>query len=161
MYRSLRHFPLDILSSVILPSLILLMAAPTANSGGLPQEPATPPAQAAPAAPGPKNPIKPTAESQAKAKKTYGFDCALCHGANGDGKTDLAKDMQLTMKDLTDPKSLAGMSDSELFDLIRKGKDKMPPEEAARAKDDDVWNLVVYVRSLAKGGSASMSVSNQ
>jgi mono/diheme cytochrome c family protein len=158
MFRSLLHLPLDILSSVILPSLILFVAASTANAGHLPQEPATP---AAPAAPGPKNPIKPTAESQAKAKKTYGFDCALCHGEKGDGKTDLAKDMQLTMKDLTDPKSLAGLSDSDLFDLIRKGKDKMPPEEAARAKDDDVWNLVVYVRSLAKGGSASTFVSNQ
>ncbi|WP_263353886.1 c-type cytochrome [Acidicapsa acidisoli] len=157
MFRSLLHLPSGILSSVIFPSLILFAAASTANAGHLPQEPAAPPAQAAP---GPKNPVKPTAESQAKAKKTYGFDCALCHGASGDGKTDLAKDMQLTMKDLTDPKSLAGMSDSDLFDLIRKGKDKMPPEEAARAKDDDVWQLVIYVRSLAKGGSASTSASN-
>jgi mono/diheme cytochrome c family protein len=104
---------------------------------------------------GPGNPVKPTAESQAKAKKTYGFDCALCHGENGDGKTDLAKDMQLTMTDLTDPKTLTGKSDADLFDLIRKGKDKMPPEEAARAKDDDVWNLVIYVRGLAKGGTTT------
>ncbi len=101
------------------------------------------------------NPVKPTAESQAKAKKTYSFDCALCHGDNGDGKTDLAQSMQLTMTDLTDPKTLTGKSDADLFDLIRKGKDKMPPEEAARAKDDDVWNLVIYVRGLAKGGTTT------
>ncbi len=58
--------------------------------------------------------------------------------ANGNGKTDLAKDMQLTSDDLTDPKTLTGKSDDQLFDLIRKGKDKMPGEEAARAKNDEV-----------------------
>jgi len=168
MFRSLPHFPSCILSSVILPSLILFAATSTANSALLPQEPATAPAppapaQTAPAAPASstvKNPVKATPESQAKAKKTYGFDCALCHGEKGNGKTDLAKDMQLTLSDLTDPKSLSDKSDGDIFDLIRKGKDKMPPEEAARAKDDDVWNLVIYVRSLAKNGAATASASN-
>ena len=54
-----------------------------------------------------KESARSTAESQAKAKKLYAMDCALCHGDDGDGKTDLAKDMQLTMIDWTDPKSLA------------------------------------------------------
>jgi hypothetical protein len=31
----------------------------------------------------------------------------------------------------------------------------MPPEDPARAKDDDVWNLVIYVRSLAKNNTAA------
>ena len=52
----------------------------------------------------PATKTKVTAESQAKAKKLYAMDCALCHGASGDGKTDLAKDMQLTMIDWTDSK---------------------------------------------------------
>jgi mono/diheme cytochrome c family protein len=80
----------------------------------------------------------------------YTFDCEMCHGANGSGKTDLAKDMQLTLTDWSDPKTLAGKSDGDIFDIIRKGKGKMPPEEAARAKDDDVWNLVIYIRALSK-----------
>jgi hypothetical protein len=33
----------------------------------------------------------------------------------------------------------------------------MPPEEAARAKDDDVWHLVIYIRELAKGGAVAAS----
>jgi len=82
----------------------------------------------------------------------------MCHAANGNGKTDLAKDMSLTMADWSDPKVLAGQSDGDLFDIIRKGKGKMPPEETARAKDDDVWNLVIYIRGLAKaGGNVSAS----
>jgi mono/diheme cytochrome c family protein len=147
-------------SFLLLASVMLLGVAGAPSSspsaGGPAQEPAAAPA--APAAPSPsstvKNPVKATAESQAKAKKTYGYDCAMCHGATGDGKTDLVKDMQLPITDLTDPKTLADKSDGDIFDIIRKGKDKMPAEDPSRAKDDDVWNLVIYVRGLAKSNAA-------
>src|ERR1700761_203891 len=39
------------------------------------------------------NPVKSTPAVLAAAKKTWGFDCAMCHGADGDGKGDLAADM--------------------------------------------------------------------
>lgn len=104
---------------------------------------------------GAKSSTKMSPEAQAKAKKLYNLDCALCHGATGDGKTDLAKDMQLTMLDWTDPKSLAGMSDQQLFDAIRKGKGKMPGEEEARAKNDEVRGLVQYIRKMAKDEAGS------
>ena len=97
----------------------------------------------------------PAPDSHAKAKKLYDLDCALCHGATGDGKTDLAKDMQLTMMDWTDPKSLSGMSDQALFDAIRKGKGKMPPEDDARAKNDEIKGLVAYIRKFAREQTAS------
>ncbi|MGA3010875.1 MAG: cytochrome c [Terracidiphilus sp.] len=89
-------------------------------------------------------------KAQARAKEIYAVDCALCHGENGDGKTDLAKDMQLTLKDWTDPKSLATMSDADLFKFIRTGNDKMPPEPDGRAKDDEVKSLILYIRNMAK-----------
>jgi cytochrome c5 len=93
-------------------------------------------------------------DPQVRAKKLYDLDCALCHGATGDGKTDIAKDMQLNLLDWTDPKALAGMSDQAIFDAIRKGKGKMPPEDESRAKNDDVKALVTYIRHLSKEGSA-------
>jgi cytochrome c5 len=118
--------------------------APTLASGGSPQ--ASPSAKA----------VKPTAASQEKAKKLYAMDCAMCHGDNGNGKTDLATSMQVTLIDWTDPKSLADKSDQELFDDIRKGKgDKMPPEDAGRAKDDDVRSLIIYIRGFSKGQPAA------
>lgn len=89
-----------------------------------------------------------------RVKQIYQMDCAFCHGDNGNGKTDAATSMSLTMLDYTDPKSLAGKSDQELFDIIRKGKDKMPPEEASRAKDAEVRGLVAYVRGMSKGQAA-------
>jgi mono/diheme cytochrome c family protein len=96
------------------------------------------------------NPFKPTPESQARAKKIYGYDCALCHGESGDGKGEAAVDMKLKMRNYTDPEALKDLSDGELFYIIRHGRGGMPAEEEARAKDEDVWNMVVLVRSFAK-----------
>jgi mono/diheme cytochrome c family protein len=118
-------------------------------------EAAKPTAETAKPAPQPerKNPIKPTPEGLAEAKKIYGYDCAMCHGANGDGKGDLVSSMNLTMRDLRDPTSLVGMSDGELFDLIQKGKDKMVGE-GDRVPPERIWGLVNYVRSLSKKNGA-------
>ena len=45
------------------------------------------------------------------------------------------------------------MQDSELFNIIRNGKEKMPPESDGRATDTEVWNLIIYIRSFSKGQS--------
>ena len=95
------------------------------------------------------NPVKPIAASLAQGKKTYGYDCAMCHGKDGDGKGDLATDMKLKMLDYTDPAALKDMTDGELFYIIKNGKGDMPAE-GDRAKTDEVWNLVNYVRSFTK-----------
>ncbi len=95
-----------------------------------------------------ENPVKPTPESMAKAKKTYAIDCAMCHGEKGDGKGDLAADMK-NVTDFTAPNAMKDRTDGELFYIIRKGKGEMPLE-GDRAKDDDVWGLVNYVRAFAK-----------
>jgi mono/diheme cytochrome c family protein len=102
-----------------------------------------------------QNAAKTAPDSHARAKKLYELDCALCHGSSGDGKTDLAKDMQLTLLDWTDPKALASLSDQQLFDAIRKGKGKMPPEDEGRAKNEEIKNLVTYIRKLAKDQPAT------
>jgi mono/diheme cytochrome c family protein len=133
-------------------------AAPSTPAQGTPA-PAMAPVQAITTAPVtyPKNPVRPTAESLAKAKNLYAIDCSMCHGDNGNGKSDLATSMELTLTDWTDPKSLAGHQDGELFLIIRKGRDKMPPEESGRASDDAVWNLVFYIRGFSKGQASSAS----
>ena len=95
------------------------------------------------------NPVKATLESIALGKKKYGVDCAMCHGKTGDGKGDLATDMNLKILDYHDPAALKDKTDGELFYIIQKGKGDMPAE-GDRAKKDDIWNLVNYIRSLAK-----------
>ena len=97
-------------------------------------------------------PVKPTAESQAHAKKVWGYDCSMCHGEKGDGKGDVADQMKLTLKDYTSPDALKDFTDAQLFDIIKNGKGQMPGE-GDRAKPDDLWNLVILVRSFSKKAS--------
>jgi mono/diheme cytochrome c family protein len=93
------------------------------------------------------NPVKSTPESIAEGKKIYGYDCAQCHGATGDGKTDVAKDLKIP--DLTDPALLKARTDGELFYILKNGHYNMPPE-GDRVKAEQLWDLVNYVRSLAR-----------
>ena len=60
------------------------------------QTPKQPPAEykIPPEAAAKQNPIKPSAESLARGKKLYGYDCAMCHGKDGDGKGDMASDIK-------------------------------------------------------------------
>jgi len=100
------------------------------------------------------NPVKPTAESLARAKKIYGYECALCHGEDGGGNGDLAKKMKAKMPDFRDPTALKGQTDGTLYYVINKGKGEMEGE-GARVKPDDTWNLVNYVRSFSKGQTST------
>jgi len=123
--------------------LALLPLAPLQQPAP-PPAPSTIPADAAHMV----NPIKPTPESQAHAKKMYGYDCAMCHGANGNGKGDIT-DLKTPPKDYTDPAALKDLSDGDIFYIIKNGKGQMPPD-GGRTKPDDIWNMVILVRSFAK-----------
>lgn len=96
-----------------------------------------------------KNPVKATPEGLAAIKKIYGYDCAMCHGATGDGKGDVAASMNLTLKSWRDATVLSGISDGDMYDLILKGKGKMVGE-GDRLTPEKAWTMVHYVRSLAK-----------
>jgi mono/diheme cytochrome c family protein len=134
------------LKPLLLVSAVVLFAISASSAPGPSPQEAAPAASASDA----KNPVKPTAKSQARAKELYGQECSFCHGDNGNGKTDLAKDMALTMGDWTDARTLADKQDGELFNAIRNGKGKMPAEPEGRAKNDEVWNLILYIRGMAK-----------
>ena len=114
------------------------------------QQPAAPPAQSTIPADAAHlvNPVKPTPESQAKVKKMYGYDCAMCHGATGNGKGDVT-DLKPAPRDYTDPAALKDLSDGEIFYIIKNGKGQMP-SEGDRAKTDELWNMVILVRSFSK-----------
>jgi cytochrome c5 len=98
------------------------------------------------------NPVKPSAEGLAEARKVFGYDCEMCHGAKGDGKGEVVESMKLTMRDWHDPATLANVTDGEIFYIITKGKGKMMAE-GERVPEKLRWNLVNLVRALAaKGG---------
>ena len=136
--------PKNLFTSVLLLAVSLfLIATLAAQQAGGPY--AAIPADAAKQG----NPVKPSPESLERAKKWWKLDCAMCHGDNGDGKGSLAADMKLQIADFTDPASLKDRTDGEIFYIIKTGHQDMPPE-GTRIKPEENWDLVNYVRSLAK-----------
>lgn len=137
---------------LILPALLLSFCAIAAQQTTT--QPANPPKTTAYAAipvsaAKQANPVKPGPESVARARKWWTIDCAMCHGKDGDGKGDTAKEMKLTIVDFTDPNTLKDRTDGELFYIIKTGHQDMPPE-GDRIKSEENWDLVNYVRSLSK-----------
>jgi mono/diheme cytochrome c family protein len=132
-----------------LPVLLLAVSASAQQA----QKPLAADSKIPPEAAKQANPVKPTPASLAQGKKLYGFDCEMCHGKDGDGKGDLAVDMKLTLLDYRDSASLKDRTDGELFYIIKNGKGDMPAE-GDRSKADAVWDLVNYIRSMAKKDSA-------
>lgn len=104
------------------------------------------------------NPVKSSAEGLAEARKVYGYDCDMCHGAKGDGKGDVVESMKLTMHDWRDPATLANMTDGEIFYIITKGKGKMMAE-GDRVPEKLRWNLVNLVRAMAAKGDAKSTAA--
>ena len=107
-----------------------------------------------------KNPVKPTEESIASGKRFYMTQCAMCHGENGDGKGDLAVEIKLDLRDWTDPASLKNFPDGALFYVMTKGNEKMPGQEG-RMKAEQQWNVVNFIRSVAKKEAAKPEEKKQ
>ena len=142
-------FPNKFHLALVLTAVIALPAALLAQQSQPTPKPVSPYAAIPVEAARQANPVKSSPESVARAKKWWTMDCAMCHGAAGDGKGPLAADMKLKIADFTDPNTLKDRSDGEIFYIIKNGHQDMPPE-GTRIKPEENWDLVNYVRSLAK-----------
>jgi len=97
-----------------------------------------------------KNAVAATPESIASGKQVYQRYCASCHGLTAEGGS--GSDISPPAPDLTDSEWKRGSTDGEIFDVIKNG---VPPELnmepwGDRINDTNIWNVVNYVRSLAK-----------
>ena len=97
-----------------------------------------------------QNPVAASPESLAAGKETFRRSCANCHGLNAEGSP--GNDLTPPAPDLTDKEWKHGSSDGEIFNVIKNG---IPPNFEMGAwgdqlKDEEIWNAVNYIRSLAK-----------
>jgi len=105
-----------------------------------------------------KNPITSTPKSLESGKRLYVQLCAECHGMAGDGVSEMASILAKTGKippgDLTDDNWNLGSTDGEIFAVIRDGSGSNLAMKGLNGRpgivDEDIWNLVNYVRSLRK-----------
>jgi hypothetical protein len=130
--------------------LLACFGVSSAQQGSTPKKPDSSEPQMTPEDAAKKNPVTPTPEGLAEARKLYGYHCAMCHNKNGDGKGDLAADMKLELRDWRDPASLEKITDGEMFFIISNGKGKMLGGEGDRTPEKMRWNLVNLVRSFSK-----------
>jgi mono/diheme cytochrome c family protein len=87
-----------------------------------------------------------------KGKELYVRYCAGCHGEDGRGeaKTFRPSVGNLAVKDLMDQ-----ISDEYLFTVIQKGgaavgKNAAMPAWSTQLRDEDIWDIVAFVRTLAR-----------
>ena len=76
----------------------------------------------------------------------YKAKCASCHGIDGSANTAIGKNLKA--KDLRSAETQK-MSDEKIYQVIAKGRGKMPSFERSLG-EDKCRQLVAYLRGLAK-----------
>jgi mono/diheme cytochrome c family protein len=95
-------------------------------------------------------------KGDAKAGKAkYDANCVGCHGATGKGDGAAAAALNPKPQDHTNGKVMKALSDKYLFEIIRDGgaavkKAPIMPASGKKFSDQEVWDIVAYIRSLAK-----------
>lgn len=95
-----------------------------------------------------KNPVKDNAAATAEGKKLYVQYCTICHG--GKGKGDGAAGIALTPKpgNFTTQKMQA-QTDGAIFWKLTNGRPPMAAYKDILKKEEQRWQLVNYIRTLA------------
>ncbi len=141
---------LSLTIALLFAAILSLTACGGGGAERLPQEESK--ADSAPAA---AAPTKAASQGDAQAgQKLFTATCSACHGPTGEGIQGLGKDM-------TKSEFIAGKSDEELVSFVKIGRDPsdplnttgvaMPPKGGNPAlSDEDLYNIIAYVRSLQK-----------
>lgn len=103
-----------------------------------------------------KNPVAPSDAALKEAKSIFADRCANCHGDAGKGDGPDAMMYDPGPADLTDAKRMSKFTDGDLFYKITVGKKPMPSFEK-RLSEQERWEMVLLVRSLANSSSSQQT----
>jgi len=95
------------------------------------------------------NPIKSSSESIAAGKALWSQHCSSCHGKTGVGDGTKAAQLKTQPDDLTTA-TCQSQSDGSLFYKVSEGRDDMPSFKKKLPEAEDIWDLVIYMRTLKK-----------
>jgi len=95
-----------------------------------------------------KNPIAKGDESNKAGLAIYLKNCASCHGKTGLGDGVKARMLKTFPGDFSKA-DYQGQSDGDHFYKTKVGRDEMPKYEG-KLTDDDMWNVVNYMRTFKK-----------
>ncbi|MBL8512399.1 MAG: cytochrome c [Betaproteobacteria bacterium] len=107
-----------------------------------------------------RNPLAGTDSANAEGRALFNGHaetdaCTLCHGKKGDGNGRLAKLYEPLPRNFACANTMGAISDGQLFWIIRYGSPNtgMPPHRDL--SDKQVWQLVSFVRELARAEGKS------
>ena len=97
-----------------------------------------------------ENPVPFTGESIDAARAVFATNCAMCHGANADGDSFVARQFE-QYQEKAPPSlrraELADQQDGALFWTITNGVNRMPSFSSLLTAEER-WSLVNYIRSI-------------
>jgi mono/diheme cytochrome c family protein len=95
-----------------------------------------------------KNPFAPTAEVLGEARAHFADHCATCHGNDGSGKTEIGQNLYPKAPDLRQSET-QNLTDGQIYYIIHNGiRLTGMPAWGGPGKDDDSWQLVLFIRHL-------------
>jgi mono/diheme cytochrome c family protein len=95
-----------------------------------------------------KNPVAKSDASTKAGLALYTKNCASCHGKAGLGDGVKARALKTFPGDFSKA-DFQGQSDGDHFYKTKIGRSEMPKYEG-KLTDDEIWNLVNYMRTLKK-----------
>ena len=94
------------------------------------------------------NPIIVTTQVMSDARAHWADHCAICHGNDGSGNTEIGRDLYPKAPDMRGDRTQK-LSDGELFCIIKNGV-RLSGMPGWGGDDADNWKLVHFVRHLPK-----------
>ena len=76
--------------------------------------------------------------------------CKTCHGVNGDGKSESGFESALPARNFTCAETMGTLPDGQLFWIIRNGSPTTSMFSYSDLSDDQIWQLIHYIRKFLK-----------
>ena len=95
------------------------------------------------------NPVKNDATTLNNGKALYAKHCQSCHGKKGIGDGPKSAELKTEPGDFTSS-AFQSQSDGSIFYKISEGRDDMPSFKKKIPDQEDIWSVVIYVRTLKK-----------
>lgn len=104
------------------------------------------------------NPLSASADALAAGQRLYqgksgAISCATCHGEKGDGKGKLSSQFAPPPRNFACAQTVKDVPDGQLFWIIKNGSPgtSMSPASALGSfTDENIWQVVTYIRALAR-----------
>jgi predicted CXXCH cytochrome family protein len=107
-----------------------------------------------------ENPWKATPEILREAREDFTDRCAVCHGNDGSGQTQVGRNLYPKPPDLRSPQT-QNLTDGQIRYIIQNGVrlTGMPAwSHPHEAQDDDSWKLVLFIRDMRQLSAGEKSM---